>query len=138
MPLRGIRVLVVDGDATARRLVSLILRHAGATVATATSADDAADCLARGWDPHVLITDLGLPDTDGFALVHQIRFCHAGIRVLVLTGDEPGLSERVAAAGAGLLRKPVNPDALVRSVARARPHPPVIPRTRPKESGRSD
>ncbi|MBV9912208.1 MAG: response regulator [Sinobacteraceae bacterium] len=70
--LNGIRVLVVDDDASARELVVNMLQGYGAE---ATTAADGQSALARLFEerPHVLIADLGMPGMDGYALIEQVR-----------------------------------------------------------------
>jgi PAS domain S-box-containing protein len=72
LDLIGIRVLAVDDDADALQLVREILESAGADVIAVTSAGAALDCLASQ-RPHVVVTDLSMPDMDGFELIEQIR-----------------------------------------------------------------
>ena len=70
--LSGIRVLVVDDDASARELIVNMLQGYGAEASTAA---DGQSALARLFEerPHVLIADLGMPGMDGYALIEQVR-----------------------------------------------------------------
>jgi signal transduction histidine kinase len=70
--LDGLRVLVVDDDADARHVLDIVLEQAGAVVTAAGSVRDAMEALpvAR---PEVLVSDLGMPDQDGFDLIRQVR-----------------------------------------------------------------
>jgi CheY-like chemotaxis protein/two-component sensor histidine kinase len=70
--LRGISVLVVDDDPSAREFVRLSLEHFGALVRTAASAAEARDRFDRA-PPDVLLSDIRMPDEDGIALIHDIR-----------------------------------------------------------------
>jgi PAS domain S-box-containing protein len=70
--LRGVRVLLVEDDADARDLVTRVLRECGADVSAAASAAEAMD-LFRAGRPDVLVSDIGMPDQDGYALMTQIR-----------------------------------------------------------------
>ena len=71
--LTGVRVLVVDDEPDARRLIARILQSCGAEVAAAASIDEALDALRRMPRPHVLISDLGIPDHDGYDLIRAVR-----------------------------------------------------------------
>lgn len=74
--LDGLRILVVDDEPDARRLLVRELAQAGATVATAGSAAEAMAALKQGGAdtrPHVLISDVGMPDENGFDLIKQVR-----------------------------------------------------------------
>lgn len=70
--LAGVRVLVVEHDDDARELATTILESKGATVTTAGSARDALAALATT-PADVLVTAIGLPDQDGYALLSEVR-----------------------------------------------------------------
>ncbi|MBF2074517.1 MAG: PAS domain-containing protein [Synechococcales cyanobacterium C42_A2020_086] len=70
--LSGLQILLVDDEADARDLLSTVLSGCGATVTTAASAAAALDCLQR-LQPDVLISDIGMPDEDGYALIARVR-----------------------------------------------------------------
>src|SRR5438309_6113644 len=86
--LAGRRILVVDDEADARDLLAQILGQAGAHVVVVASADEALDTLRR-WRPDVLVSDIGMPGDDGYALIRKIRALGAGeggqVRALALT-----------------------------------------------------
>jgi signal transduction histidine kinase/ActR/RegA family two-component response regulator len=72
LSLKGIRVLVVDDDTDSRQLVEKLLAEHEAEVALAASADEALAlfCEQR---PDVVLSDLGMPDKDGYDLIRRIR-----------------------------------------------------------------
>jgi CheY-like chemotaxis protein len=70
--LKGVRVLVVDDEADTRDLLKTVLSKHGALVTTAPSAAAALDLISKV-KPHVLISDVGMPGTDGYALMRKIR-----------------------------------------------------------------
>ncbi len=70
--LRGTRVLVVDDDPDNCEMLAAVLEHSGALVCTAGSSAEALVALEKE-RPQVLITDIGLPDEDGFGLLKRIR-----------------------------------------------------------------
>ena len=70
--LKGVQILVVDDDLDSLALTREILETTGATVMTADSGRDALAKLHRH-RTNVLITDLGMPTMDGFALIAQVR-----------------------------------------------------------------
>ncbi|MBX3193212.1 MAG: GAF domain-containing protein [Labilithrix sp.] len=70
--LRGIRVLVVDDEEDARHLVKAILDECGCVVTLAGSATDAMKLLQQEV-PDLLISDIGMPQQDGYDLIRQVR-----------------------------------------------------------------
>jgi CheY-like chemotaxis protein len=70
--LDGLRVLVVDDEADARRVLVRVLGEVGATVTAAGSAAQALEMLTT-CRPQVLVSDLGMPGEDGFDLIRQVR-----------------------------------------------------------------
>ncbi|HEU4535162.1 MAG TPA: ATP-binding protein, partial [Polyangiaceae bacterium] len=75
--IEGLRVLVVDDEADARDLLSSMLAHCGAEVRAAASAAEALG-LVRRWRPDVLVSDVGMPGEDGYALLERLRALPAG------------------------------------------------------------
>lgn len=70
--LDGVRVLVVDDDADTRDLLATALSASGASVLPAGSAEEALELLRqRGAD--VLVSDIAMPDVDGYALMRRVR-----------------------------------------------------------------
>jgi PAS domain S-box-containing protein len=70
--LDGLRLLVVDDEEDALKLVSEVLRDQGAEVHVATSAREALSTFATV-RPDVVVSDIGMPDADGFFLIRKIR-----------------------------------------------------------------
>ena len=70
--LYGLRVLVVDDDPDTREILCVVLGQRGAEVHAAASSADALIAF-REWKPNVLISDLGMPGEDGFALIERVR-----------------------------------------------------------------
>jgi PAS domain S-box-containing protein len=70
--LEGVRVLVVDDEPDARALVERLLKECAAIVSTAGSASEALEQVARE-RPDVLVSDIGMPHQDGYALRRRLR-----------------------------------------------------------------
>jgi len=70
--LQGLKVLVVDDEADTRELISEVLKECGSEVITSRSAAEALEALERH-KPNILISDLGMPDEDGYSLISKIR-----------------------------------------------------------------
>jgi len=71
-PLDGTRILAVDDDAAALRMLAAVLSREGATVETADSAKRGL-ALVEAFAPHDLLSDLSMPGEAGFWLIEQIR-----------------------------------------------------------------
>ncbi|AFY85235.1 PAS domain S-box protein [Oscillatoria acuminata] len=70
--LEGVRVLVVDDEADARGLLTLVLEECGAQVQAAASVRQALIAIPQFY-PQVLISDIAMPEEDGYTLIYQIR-----------------------------------------------------------------
>ena len=120
-PLKGVQILLVDDEPDMRELATTILAEAGAKVQVAASAVEAINCL----DCHrfdVLVTDLGMPDIDGYMLIQQVRNRPSkqggSIPAIALTAYA-GESNQQKALQAGFqlhLSKPVEPEVLVKAI----------------------
>src|SRR5207249_10814659 len=69
---RGVHVLIVDDDRDAREVLHATLEQAGAEVIAVASVEEALAVIDRG-GPDVLVSDIGLPNEDGYALIRQVR-----------------------------------------------------------------
>jgi signal transduction histidine kinase/ActR/RegA family two-component response regulator len=120
--LRAVHVLVVDDEPDARALVSEVLEAVGARLTTAQSAGEALSKLDADV-PDVMVTDLGMPQIDGFELISRVRQ-HENPRVrqlpaIALTAYARS-EDRVKALRAGFqihLAKPIDPAELVTTIA---------------------
>ncbi|HEX8616548.1 MAG TPA: ATP-binding protein, partial [Thermoanaerobaculia bacterium] len=118
MRLRGIRVLAVDDNEDARAMIAVALERAGATVATAGTAAEAF-ALVESFRPDVLLSDIAMPDEDGYALLRRIRKTGSQIPAIALTAYV-GKEAHEAAEAAGFavhLAKPVDPTEIVNAIA---------------------
>jgi PAS domain S-box-containing protein len=70
--LQGLRVLVVDDEQDTRELIQEVLKECGAEVITSNSVADALVAIEQH-QPDILISDLGMPDEDGYSLISKIR-----------------------------------------------------------------
>lgn len=120
--LSNVYVLVVDDEADTRELLAVVLESAGAKVRTAASVNEALQVIQHS-QPDILISDVGMAEQDGYALIRQVR---------QIESEQPGTMPAIALtayareedckqllnAGFQLhLPKPVEPAALVAAVA---------------------
>ncbi|HYE63950.1 MAG TPA: ATP-binding protein [Pyrinomonadaceae bacterium] len=120
--LDGLRVLVVDDEADARSLVTTILEQCGAEVMTAASAFEALELLEKS-RPDVLVSDIGMPEMDGYALIRKVRALPAergGRTPAVALTAYARTEDRVRILSTGYqmhVAKPVEPTELAAAVA---------------------
>ena len=121
--LRGVRALVVDDDHDTREILSVMLTRYGAEVRTAESAAEAFDSF-KEWKPDVLVSDIGMPVEDGYALIARIRAYESEmdeqVPAIALTAFAAA-QDKDKALSAGFnqhLSKPAEPVQLARLVAR--------------------
>ncbi|MCX4247263.1 response regulator [Paraliomyxa miuraensis] len=107
-------VLVVDDDPGARLALEDVLTEEGYEVMVA---EDGRRALAQleGRTPHLLLTDLEMPEVDGEQLIASVRNSHPGLPILVITSrvvsDVHREAERLGAVG--FLNKPLDIDVLL-------------------------
>jgi len=120
--LDGVRVLLTEDDADGRQVLTLILELAGAKVTAVESVRGALSVL-DSLRPDVLVSDVGLPDEDGYTLIRHVRNRDAArgqtTPAIALTGYVSSDDRaRLLAAGFSIhLRKPVEPSVIVGAVA---------------------
>jgi PAS domain S-box-containing protein len=120
--LEGIRVLVVDDDADARDLLGMVLTQARADVVTVASSREALALLEEA-PPDVIVSDIGLPEENGYDLIRRVRALAAKnggeIPAIALTGHARTEDQgRALAAGYQVhVAKPVEPAALISAIA---------------------
>ena len=120
--LSGLRVLIVDDEADARELMRMVLRSSGADVRAATDAEEAFEQVEQ-WQPDILVSDIGLPGDDGYALIQKIRAREAqrGRSIPALAVSAHARSEdRTRALAAGFqmhVAKPLEPADFVAAIA---------------------
>jgi signal transduction histidine kinase/CheY-like chemotaxis protein len=122
--LSGVKVLVVDDAADTLDVLEQILRHSGAAIVSASSAAQALDCLDSE-RPDVIVSDIGMPETDGLELMRRIRrraaTCGGATPAIALTAltRQDDRDKAFRAGFTDYLAKPVEPAMLVASIAHA-------------------
>jgi len=120
--LQGTQILVVDDDQDALDMLTLVLTEAGAAVRTAASATEAL-ALLRWIRPDVLVSDLAMPDEDGYSLIRNLRAIEREsgreTPAVALTAYVR-VQDRARAVAAGFnvfVEKPVDPEELIAVLA---------------------
>jgi PAS domain S-box-containing protein len=120
--LNGLEVLVVDDEADTRDLLTTVLERCDAKVVAVASAAEALEAL-RWLKPDVLVSDIGMPDEDGYALIRKVRALppEQGGRIpAVALTAHARVEDRMRALSAGYqmhVAKPVEPTELVTIIA---------------------
>jgi signal transduction histidine kinase/ActR/RegA family two-component response regulator len=120
--LENLRIIVVDDDTDGRTLTSLVLTQAGATVRSVATVREALQALESD-HADALVSDIGLPDEDGYSLIRAIRrreVEHGGfLPALALTGyARPEDRTRSLTEGfQAYIPKPVEPENLTATIA---------------------
>jgi len=119
--LNGLRILIVDDDADTREFVSFLLQHNGAVITKTASATEALAAIAQNL-PDLLISDLAMPEIDGYGLMKHIRAMPKDkggeIPAIALTAYV-GESDRERVLRVGFdkhIAKPVQPVELLTSI----------------------
>ncbi len=120
--LHGLRVWIVDDSATGRRMLKHWLEMSGAQVTAMASASDALKAFDES-TPEVLLSDVGMPNMDGYTLIRQVRARGpergGNVPAIAISGyATPEDRERALAAGFQLhIAKPLKLDDVVRAIA---------------------
>ncbi|MDZ8223712.1 ATP-binding protein [Nostoc sp. ChiVER01] len=117
-PLTGIRLLIVDDDEDIRDFLGFVLEQAGGEVCIVTSAIEALQAVEQS-PPDILLSDIGMPEMDGYMLIRQIRAMppEQGGRILALAlsayAGEVNRQQALAAGFQEHVPKPIDPDTLI-------------------------
>jgi CheY-like chemotaxis protein len=122
--LKGLRILIVDDEVDSRELVTAIVNRCGGEVKCCESAVDALKSF-KAWKPHLLVSDIGMPNVDGYTLIKKLRKLRLKlakqIPAIALTAYATD-DDRARSLAAGFqmhISKPIEPVTLVKSIAGA-------------------
>ena len=115
--LRNVEVVLVDDDMETRRLLAGILRAAGANVLPVDSASAAIEAIDRH-RPNIVITDIAMPEMDGYALTRVLRSREYGpaLKIAVLSAFPSRAGEQTGFDA--WLSKPIDPFHLIEEIAK--------------------
>ncbi len=116
--LDDVEILVVDDEVSAREIITEVLRHCGARVTAVASAAEAMTALKKS-PPDVLVSDIGMPNENGYELISRIRTLGSEVPAVALTAYAK-TEDRMRALAAGFnthVPKPVEPAELALVIA---------------------
>ena len=121
-PLMGLQVLIVDDNADTRDFFSFVLEQFGAIVTTVASGDEALQALTQS-KPDILLSDIGMPEMNGYMLIKQVRTLEAEIGekqipaiALTAYAGEINQQEALKAGFQHYIVKPVAPEELLTAI----------------------
>lgn len=123
--IQGMRILVVDDDDHTREFLSFLLELHGANVIAVASAGEAIATLIQ-FQPELLLSDIGMPDVDGYMLMRQVRSLPSDrggtIPAIALTAyaGEIDYQKAMSAGFQRHLSKPIEPQVLLQAIAELR------------------
>jgi len=113
--LQGLDVLIVEDSADTLDLLSAVFKREGATVTTASSAAEALNHAVMK-RPSVIVSDIGMPETDGYQLLEQVRLIPglSGVPAIAISGyaSEEDREHALSAGYLALVPKPIDVDVL--------------------------
>ncbi|HEY9812183.1 MAG TPA: PAS domain-containing protein [Candidatus Sericytochromatia bacterium] len=121
LDLSGIKILVVDDETDSREFISFVLEQSGAAVTAVASAREVLETIVQ-MKPNLLLSDIGMPDVDGFMLIREIRAMSpeqgGEIPAIALTAyaSEIDAEKALSAGFQRHIAKPVDPDELAAAV----------------------
>ncbi|MER3432095.1 MAG: hypothetical protein C4288_01360 [Leptolyngbya sp. ERB_1_1] len=120
--LDSVRILVIDDEVDSREFVAFVLEQSGAIVTTAATAGEGFLALAQS-PPDVLVSDIGMPDMDGYMLMQQVRALPpdqgGAVKAIALTAYAGDFNQQQALQ-AGFQRhlaKPIDPQDLIKTIS---------------------
>ena len=122
--LRGMKVLIVDDNSTNRRILEEMIRVRGMQPVVSADANQAIELMreahSNGEDFPLVLTDVNMPDNDGFTLTEWIKsdeFLQSAVVMVLTSGDRPGDLKRCRELGvAAHLMKPVKQSELLNAI----------------------
>jgi PAS domain S-box-containing protein len=123
LDLSGIKILVTDDDTDSREFAVFLLEQQGATVTAVASAVEALVALTHA-QFDILVSDLGMPEMDGYMLLRQVRQFtteqrHIPAIALTAYAGEIDYKQAIAAGFQRHLVKPIEPDQLILAIVQA-------------------
>ncbi|MBD2337733.1 response regulator [Calothrix sp. FACHB-156] len=123
LPLSNVQLLIVDDDTDTRLFLTAALQQSGAAVRAVSSVNDAMLAIQE-YPPEILISDIGMPEEDGYTLIRKVRLLEAErgglIPAIALTAyaREEDSTEAIAAGFHMYASKPIEPAKLINMIVK--------------------
>ncbi|MDZ7960345.1 MAG: response regulator [Aulosira sp. DedQUE10] len=123
LPLNNVQLLVVDDDTDTRNFLTAALQQSGATVRAVSSVSEAMLEIQQ-YPPEILISDIGMPEEDGYALIRKVRLLEpeqgGQIPAIALTAyaREEDSTEAIEAGFDMYASKPIEPAKLINMIVK--------------------
>ncbi len=119
--LQGLKILVIDDEANLREFFNIMLELWGAEVKTAGSARQAL-ALIEVFEPDILVSDIAMPDKDGYSLINNVRslkskFCNTPALALTAYAGREDVERTGLAGFQAHVTKPVDAKSLALTIA---------------------
>ncbi|WP_341528916.1 response regulator [Nostoc sp. UHCC 0302] len=122
LPLAGIQILLVDDNADTRDFFNFVLEEFGAMVTLVSSATEALQILSNS-KPDILLSDIGMPEMDGYTLIRKVRALEVEERrpqipaiAMTAYAGEINQQQAIAAGFQQHIAKPVAPEDLLKAI----------------------
>ena len=117
----GLKVLVVDDHEDGREVLAEMLSMCDAQVRVASSASEAFE-VVQSWQPQVIVSDISMPDVDGYGFIRQLRALDGTVAIPAIAVTAHALPEdRERALAAGFqnhVAKPIQLSELILTIAK--------------------
>jgi CheY-like chemotaxis protein len=115
--LRGLQILVLDDDDESRKMITTVLRAAGASVVSMDTGSAALEAIDQN-RPDLVLTDIAMPEMDGYAFTRALRAREFGRDVKVVALSAFSMEREEQSDFDACLSKPIDPFRLIDEIAR--------------------
>lgn len=118
--VEGLDILVVDDDESTRNLLTVLLTDSGGVVRAASSAHEALRQIEEGPIPRIIVSDIGMPEMDGYQMMRRLRDGGVDVPSIALTAfsRQEDRDQALASGYQEHLTKPIDVDRLLATINR--------------------
>ena len=112
-----LNVILADDDTLVREGIKMILtaQERVSVLGEASNGTQVMNMLSEGLVPHIVLTDINMPEMDGISLISSLRKIHPAIKVIMLTMSDSNkfIQQSFTAGASGYLLKTIHPEELI-------------------------